>query len=288
MKKLLFLGIFVTMYIYCSNWDNLLKDYREVMGDDTYQFINKQYQEYILGNAPAIVDSRVKQIEIIDCGEPMVDIKSVNNTRIGVMEGDLLLKAHSRPEDIDPRAENYSYVRLGVYDALCRMTKELDLLAPHFSYEVGDLEIKLFEGLSDLETQKILFDSSVARILKNNPNMTEQEAYDETCKWVSPYINNVPVHSTGAAVDIALYSKKADKFCDMGKFNSGGIAAPIFSEEISLDQQKNRLLFLIAATRAGFTNYLNEFWHFSYGDRYASYWRESNPQNRVANYGSVK
>ncbi len=290
MQKLLTLTLMFNFCLSAKNWENLLQDNRKLMGEETYQLINKQYKEFISGKSPAIANPLIKEIEIIECGEPLVDIKSVNNARIGVMEDDLLLKAHSCKEDIDPRGEKYSFVRKSVYDALCRMVKELDNLAPSFGYEVHELQIKLFEGLRDLSTQKQLFDFKLEELRKKNPELTEEQLYEETSKWVSPYINNVPTHSTGAAVDIALYSKKAEKFCDMGRFNTSGPAAPTFSDSPSLtqEQQKTRLLFLIAATKAGLINYLYEFWHFSYGDKYAAYWRETDIVNRVAKYNSIK
>ena len=289
-KFFLLISFIVPTVLISNRWEQLLEQYKTGMDKNTYQLLVKQYKEFASGKSPAIANPIIKQIEIKECGEPLIDLKSVNNARIGVMDGDLLIKAHSFKEDIDPRGEKYSFVRKGVYAALCRMVKELDNLAPNFGYEPGDLEIKLFEGLRDLTTQKQMFDEKLASLRSKNPELTEQEAYEETCKWVSPYINNVPTHSTGAAVDIALYCKKTCKFCDMGRFNTSGSAAPTFSDDskLSIEQKKNRLLFLISATRAGLTNYLNEFWHFSYGDKYDAYWRESDSQKRFAKYNSVK
>ena len=43
----------------------------------------------------------------------------------------------------------------------------------------------------------------------------------------------------------------------------------------------------MAATKAGLTNYIYEYWHFSYGDRYAAFWQEEDASKRVAHYGSV-
>ncbi|MDP3889110.1 MAG: M15 family metallopeptidase [bacterium] len=286
----LLISLIVPTILISNPWEQLLEQYKTKMDTNTYQLLVKQHKKFASGKSPAIANPIIKKIEIKECGEPLVDLKSVNNARIGVMDVDLLIKAHSFKEDIDPRGEKYSFVRKGVYNALCRMIKELDKLAPNFGYEPGDLEIKLFEGLRDLTTQKQLFDEKLAGLRSKNPELTEQEAYEETCKFVSPYIDNIPTHSTGAAVDIALYSKKTGTFCDMGRFNTSVSTAPTFSEgsKLSIEQQKNRLLLLISATSAGLTNYLYEFWHFSYGDRYDAYWRESDPQKRLAKYSAVK
>lgn len=63
----------------------------------------------------------------------------------------------------------------------------------------------------------------------------------------------------------------------MKRFNAGEYTAPTFSthESITDEQIKNRFLFLVAATEAGLTNYVYEWWHYSFGDRYDCYWRKS-------------
>lgn len=288
MNKLI-VSLILVQSLFASEWQDMLNLYRSNMDDRTYQILNSQYIAFKQAEAPAIADSRVKQIVIKESQQALVDLRLAAHPRIKVMEDQELPQAHTYLEDIDPRSARHGWVRQGVYESLERMVEQLDRLASVFGYQVGELEIRLFEGLRDIATQKQLFDTKMAELLERNSTMTEQEAYQETCKWVSPYINNVPAHSTGGAIDIHLWSNKANSFCDMGRFNVGGSLAPTFSNDPSLseEQQKHRLLFLIAATQAGLINYVYEFWHFSYGDRYASYWSETNPDARQAIYGSV-
>ena len=66
-------------------------------------------------------------------------------------------------------------------------------------------------------------------------------------------------------------------FIDMGKFVviwGPNVNAPTFSENISYEQKKNRLYLLMAATMTGLTNYVYEFWHFSYRDQYDTFRRQ--------------
>lgn len=272
-------------------WHDALDAKRNAMGEPTYELLTTQLQSFIAGQAPAIADQRIKQIPIKESGESIVDIATLNYSRISVMTEDDCLLAHESPNNIDlrPRSQGFSKVRVGVFQALVRMLDELDELAPDFGYKTGMLEIKLLSGLRDLARQKEIFDTKMAAILALNPSMSSKEAYAETSKWVSPYINNIPVHSTGAAVDIHIFDRESQTFCDMGSFNISGKLAPTFSTDSRLTEQQknNRLLQLIAATRAGLTNYLNEFWHFSLGDRYAAYFREKNTKLRCAHYGAV-
>lgn len=291
-KNIFLAALCVVSFVHTTlseSWLEMLNSHRNNITKSTYQFLMKQYQDYIQGKALKIADVRIKQIPIIENNEKVVDLANINHPRISIMTDDQCFLAHQFPGDIDPRSSGYSKMRASVFNALENMIVQLDVLAPEFGYQVGMLEIKLFEGLRDLATQKQLFDEKMKKFIDENPTMTEQQAYDETCKWVSPYINNVPVHSTGAAVDIALWDKKSQTFCNMGRFNTGGKQAPTFCQDESLTEQQknNRLLFLLAATEAGLTNYLNEFWHFSLSDRYAAYYREENAELRCANYGSV-
>lgn len=282
-----FTHIFITL-ILCTplcatTWESLLAQHKAVIGDEARKLLTKQYHAFITHEAPPIADARIKSIPIVECHEPLVDLRALNHARIRVMEGENLQKAHHCPEDIDPRATKHGYMRSSVFDALVRTITILDELALSFGYEAGELEIHLFEGLRDIATQKQLFDTLLDNIKRENPQLSHEEAYAQTSKFVSPYINNVPVHSTGAAIDIHLWSNKKQDYCHMGRFNSSKDGAPTFSENISEQQKLHRLLLLVTATRAGLTNYVYEFWHFSYGDRYACYWRGQDH----ALYGSV-
>jgi D-alanyl-D-alanine dipeptidase len=287
--KFLILTVLMPLMTNTIQWESSLEKHRSIMGESTYQLLLRQYQAFDAKHAPAIADSCIKEIPIQECGEELIDVHSANHARIKVMSEEELPLAHEYLEDIDPRSEKHSLVRKRVFDCLSHMIQELDEIAPDFGYAKGDLEIRLFEGLRDLATQKKLFDTKLTELLQASPIITHDQAYKETCKWVSPYTDNVPVHSTGAAIDIALWSKKLQNFCDMGRFNVGGTLAPTFSQDsqLSAQQANNRLLFLVAAARAGLVNYLYEFWHFSLGDKYAAYWLESNVTSRLAFYGSV-
>ena len=165
---------------------------------------------------------------------------------------------------------------------------KLDELAPYFGYQMDQISICVFEGLRDLATQKMLFDNKAEEIAEQHPEWTEQQIVNETSKWVSPVINNVPVHSTGGAIDIRLYDEQNNYFIDMGKFGviwGTNPATPTFSSEITEKQMKNRLWLYTAALKIGLINYPYEFWHFSTGDRYAVYWLKSKPLQ--AQYGSI-
>ena len=252
--------------------------------------ITKQYQAFTAGKAPIIVAPEITAIAIEENHDPLIDIKTTTSTRIQML-----------PDPATPFAspthnsgtKNCSKIRAGLYYRLSLMVKHLDKLAPRFGYKPEQISIKVFEGLRDLETQAMIFEHKSARIRKEYPDWTAEQIYTETCKWVSPVKNNIPVHATGGAVDIRLWDTTTDSLLDMGTFGAAwgsNPTAPTFSEDISDAQKNNRLFCLMAANRADLTNYVYEFWHFSCNDRYAAYWLHETYGTTpvVARFGACK
>lgn len=199
----------------------------------------------------------VKSIPIADNGEELVDLIIINNSRI-------------RPlSSIEPKLVNtydgYSKIRLGVYNKLLEM---LEILPK-------DIGIAYYEGFRPLSKQKEYFDKKFKEnlVIIKDKNL----AYLETCKSVSPFIDNVPTHATGAAIDITLFRIKEDgkiELIDMGKFDTiwgPNDAEEAFSKNTTEEQKKNRIILFNAAAIVGLVSYGYEWWHFSYGDRMWAY-----------------
>ena len=191
-------------------------------------------------------------IPINDSKEAFVDLLEVNNPR--------LIPLSSVCPEFTNTYQGFSRVRLSVYQRLLKM---LDVLPK-------DIGIVYFEGFRSLAKQKEYFDNKFSEILAVIPD--KELAYQETTKHVSPFIDNIPTHTTGAAIDMALFQVTAHKksLLDMGKFDV--IFGPnpqqeTFSENTTMQQRQNRLLLLETAINAGFANYGFEWWHFSYGDK---------------------
>ncbi len=203
-----------------------------------------------------IADSKVKSITLDEIDEEVVDLLKINNTRI-------------RPLSvIDPQYKNtyegFSKVRLGVYEKLVKM---LELLPKNIG-------IAYFEGFRPLWKQKEYFDKKFKEILFEVKD--KELAYQETTKHVSPFIDNIPTHGTGAAIDITLFEIKdeGEVLVDMGMFDTiygHNPAQETFSENTTQQQRKNRMMLLNAAARSGLVNYGFEWWHYSYGDKAWAY-----------------
>jgi D-alanyl-D-alanine dipeptidase len=270
----------------CTDWKTAIDQKRNCMSQTVYELIVSQCDAIQNNNAPKIADPAIKNIPIQECNESLINVDLMCNKRIAMLPElhNTLSPNHRSP------FTSASKMRRGVFVRLEHMLENIDKLAPQFGYQPGHIHIKIFEGLRDLSTQKMLFDSKAKEIQEANPALSAQEVFEQTCKWVSPVINNVPVHSTGAAVDIRLWDSQNQEFLDMGPFGviwGDNPIAPTFSSNLTPNQINNRLLTLIAAAQAGLVNYVYEYWHFSSGDRYASYWLEANPDARYAIYGSM-
>jgi len=272
--------------VFAMNWNEILASHVELFSAKSS--VIRQYEAFSKSEAPAIVDVRIKEIPICENLEEVIDLRLVKVGRISMMPQP---KSPFEGPLFNSGLPNASKMRASVFLKLKGMIDRLDELAIDFGYKPGQVDILVFEGLRDLGTQKMIFDKKLEEILLLNPDMSFEMAEKETAKWVSPVKNNTPVHSTGAAVDIRLWDNKNSCFLDLGPFGviwGDAHLAPTFSEGITDIQKHNRIYCLIAAERAGLTNYVYEWWHFSFGDQYDVYWKDPHDQKKVALYGSVQ
>jgi len=274
-----------TNIMHAKTWDDIFKAF-----DPRSEVIEEQYKAHVAQQLLPIAHHAIRSVPIVDNNERLVDIRNTKHPRISMLPNAPDGQPFAGPQ-YNAGFEHSSKMRHTLWVSLVKMIKHLDGLSPSCGYQPGSLSIKVFEGLRDLESQQKLFDNKLAEIKKQNPSMTDEAADRETATWVSPTENNVPAHSTGAAIDIRLWNSSTKDFVDTGTF--GVIWGPndnahTFSANTTPTQKRNRLLLLTAADRAGLTNYTYKHWHFSTGDRYAVYWQEKDARKRQAHYGPAQ
>lgn len=217
-----------------------------------------------------IVDPEVLAIPIHENHEPLVDLKHQKEI------------AYRSARKI-PYDSHYTKVRKTVYDKL----KEAQALLPK------GLTLCLYEGYRSLELQQRLFQVRYENLRKINPTMSHEQLFMETTKFVSPVINldgskNIPAHSTGGAIDVALLDQKGNAV-DMGLAldktfqDADGSLSKTDSQVISEEAKEYRKIMNKALQAVGFVNYPTEYWHWSYGDRY---WAHQT-NHKYAIYGSA-
>ena len=92
-----------------------------------------------------------------------------------------------------------------------------------------------------------------------------------------------PPHTTGGALDVGMRGpgRRGAGLCVAGE---AGTTAPTYYRKLSETARSNRLLLIEAMEAAGLTNYVGEWWHWSYGDQGWAL-RVGSP---VAYYGAVE
>jgi len=280
----------MNLSLFAQPWAEIFQQNNALNQSSSYDLVKKQYQAFVAGDAPVVANPIIKQIIIEENHEPLITVDEQQHPRIMMLPQPANNQSFLSP-DCNSGLPAAAKLRQSVWVNLVAMVAHLDELAPLFGYTPGKVHIKIFEGLRDLATQKKLFDAKMADIQKANPALSAEQAATETAKWVSPYVNNVPVHSTGAAVDVRLWNEEMGNFIDLGPFGviwGTNQNAPTFSENLTDAQKHNRLYLMLAAAKAGLVNYPYEYWHFSTGDRYAAYWQQDAIQLRKALYGPIE
>jgi D-alanyl-D-alanine dipeptidase len=126
--------------------------------------------------------------------------------------------------------------------------------------------------------QAQLFAEEEARLRADDPSLTPQQVHERACLLISPVAHwdgtpNIPPHSTGAAIDVELVDA-AGRVIDFGMEAKDwvGVEAEFCAtgreEGLSREARTNRQLLCDAMQAHGFVNYVREWWHYSYGDRY--------------------
>ncbi|VEB33258.1 M15 family metallopeptidase [Legionella cherrii] len=208
-----------------------------------------------------IADPKIIAIPVIDNQEPMIDL--INHP--GISYG---------PSPEIPNNTDYTKMRKTIYEKL----KNAQSLLP------TGLRLCLYECYRSLTLQKSLFDTRHEKVKKKHPEWSAEQIFTETTRMVSPVINqdgspNIPPHSTGAAIDVYLIDEQGEAI-EMGIHpkdwmnDLDGSLSLTASEIITEEAKKNRKIMSQVLEAVGFVNYGNEYWHWSYGDRYWAYYKQ--------------
>nr|WP_062340704.1 M15 family metallopeptidase [Herbidospora sakaeratensis] len=195
-----------------------------------------------MGDVILISDPRVTSIPVIDCLEPLVDVRAF-------LRVDLRLA--------DP-AGAFAHLREGVAGRLRRVVLPLGV------------HLVVVEGYRPVSLQRKWFEEYRETLRATFPDMSSDELHVAASRFVSPV--EVAPHTAGAAVDLTLCDDDGVEL-DMGTEvnatpeQSDG-ACYTASTAISAEAMQNRKVLATALEAVGLVNYPTEWWHWSYGDRY--------------------
>lgn len=163
------------------------------------------------------------------------------------------------------------YAREGVYKRLV----EASLLLPK------GYKLVILDAWRPVKVQQSLFNILKERLRSQHPNLSEEEVVNMTLKFValpSKDPKRPSPHNTGGAIDLTI----ADEFGNLLYMGTEyddptEISRTTYFEELiakgeklnerELEALQNRRLLYHILTSVGFTNYIDEWWHFDYGNQ---------------------
>ncbi|QQO07384.1 M15 family metallopeptidase [Breznakiella homolactica] len=195
-------------------------------------------------------DERIQNIFVADTEEPFADLRGFHG-RIQVDES---------MAQIASRSEFFCFCRAGVAEKLAESTA---FLPRNLSYCVK-------EAYRPLSIQRRSVNSVLNRYEKQYPDLSRDALLRKVYAYVAP--ESVAPHPTGGALDLTLVDENGTELPMGTVFNADPAAVQnkTYTETplITGEEKRNREILGYALEKAGFVNYPSEWWHWSYGDRY--------------------
>ncbi len=191
--------------------------------------------------------TRLRAVPIADNGEPLVDPRILSK-RIHFLE------KHPKFADM-PRTLK---VRKSVAEMLARAAETLP----------RGTDIAMIEGFRPLHQQRFMYEHLKAEFAARHPEWAKATLHRITNTMSAPPDDRCPPpHSTGGAVDLSLMHMTSHTLLDMtSPFEMDEESAPADTPGLSETARSNRHLLFQALEAVGLTNYVGEWWHWSYGD----------------------
>ena len=149
-------------------------------------------------------------------------------------------------------------IRKTVYNMLIEVAKKLKLSYPNYKLMVAF-------GYRDMKKKKKFFNDILEKVKDKFDDEMEMLEYIHE-KIAVPEVSG---HTTGGAVDVAIYDSQKNKMLDYGTdildYNTN--KCYYISDEITETERENRELLRNIMVNEGFAPYDGEWWHFSYGDK---------------------
>ena len=191
--------------------------------------------------------TKLRAVPIQDNGEPLVDPRTLSKR---------LHFAQKHPKFADmPRTPR---VRQGVAEKLAQAAGSLP----------DGIDVVIIEGFRPLAQQRFMYEELKAEFAQKHPEWGKATLHRITNTMSAPPDDECPPpHSTGGAVDLSLIRVSNHEWLDMtSPFEMDETSAPGDTKGLSEEAQKNRRLLFDTLNATGLTNYLGEWWHWSYGD----------------------
>jgi len=123
------------------------------------------------------------------------------------------------------------------------------------------------EAWRPLQRQMRGYDNFLAGLREKRPEWPASALRRAANRFFHPYDRKAPPgHCTGGAVDVRLYDEPGEPIDLASPFTDLWRGAPTHVRGLTPEAHENRRLLVGAMLSVGFSNCLQEFWHYSYGD----------------------
>ncbi len=190
-------------------------------------------------------------IEPVD--EPLVEIRSISDRIVDDPQYHRMGLAGSRAVAV---------IRQGVAERLERVVSALP----------DDLTLIVWDAWRSFETQQALYEGWMAELARKHTEWSQTVLHRETARYVSVPSRDPDrpaPHITGGAVDLTLGDRDGTPL-DLGTEFDAFVpqaGAGALETTPSAAREHRRLLFWAMAAQ-GFTAYVEEWWHFDFGDQF--------------------
>lgn len=191
--------------------------------------------------------TKLRAVPIEDNGKPLVDPRTLS-PRIHFAQ------KHPKFEGMVRTPK----VRKGVAERLAQAAEALP----------DGVDMVIIEGFRPLAQQRFMYEELKKEFAARHPEWGKATLHRITNTMSAPPDDPCPPpHSTGGAVDLSLLRVKGGEWLDMTlPFEMDETSAPGDTPGLSDEAKANRRLLFDALEKTGLTNYLGEWWHWSYGD----------------------
>jgi len=194
-----------------------------------------------------------RDVPILGVDEPLVDVGDIGPAVVDDPRYHAMGLPGARPRNV---------VREGVAERLERVAKGLP----------DGLRLVVWDGWRAIETQRALYDGWMGELRAAHPSWSRGRLEAEAARYVSvPSADPVcpAPHITGGAVDLTLGDGDGRPL-DLGTHFDAFVpeaGAAALEETPGAARDLRRVLFWSMAA-GGFTAYVEEWWHFDFGDQF--------------------
>lgn len=179
--------------------------------------------------------------------EPLVNVNQYSSTLITCQDN----------KEIQYYNNNNIFIRDELAKKLARINDNLQ----------DGMRLKVTCGYRHPDIQNRYFIREKIKILQQNPNISDERANELTHVLIA--VPEVAGHVVGGAVDVTIVDKNNEALSmgtEIADFSQADKIAT-FSDNITEEQAKNRILLHDLMVSENFAPFYGEWWHFSYGDR---------------------